>query len=59
MPDFFSYLRTLLLEIFLWLMLLYENLSRYAGINVIESMVDNRSLSTDETTYSRDELSFQ
>ena len=56
MPDFFSYLRTLLLEIFLWLMLLYENLSRYAGI---ESMVDNRSLSTDETTYSRDELSFQ
>ena len=59
MPDFFTYLRTLLLEIFLWLMLLYENLSRYAGINVIESMVDNRSLSTDETTYSRDELSFQ
>ena len=47
------------MEIFLWLMLLYENLSRYAGINVIESMVDNRSLSTDETTYSRDELSFQ
>ena len=35
MPDFFSDLRTLLLEIVLWSKLLYGNLSTYAGINFI------------------------
>ena len=57
MPDFF-YLRALLLEIVSWSKLLYGNLSRYAGINIIENMVDNRSLSTDEITISYAELSF-
>ena len=58
MPDFFSYLRTLLLEIVLWSKLLYGHLSRYAGINTIENMFDNRSLSTDEITNSHAELYF-
>ena len=58
MPNFFSYLRTLLLGIVLWSKLLYRNLSRYAGINIIENMVDDRSLSTDEITNSHTELYF-
>ena len=33
-------------------------MSRYAGINIVENMVDNRSLSTDEITNSYAELSF-
>ena len=57
MPDLF-YLRALLLKIILWSKLLYGNLSGYAGINIIENMVDNRSLSTDEITNSYAELSF-
>ena len=57
MPDFF-YLRVLLLEIVLWSKLFYGNFSGYAGINIIENMVDNRSLSTDEITNSYAELSF-
>ena len=58
MPDFFSYLKALLLEIVLWSKLFYGNLSRYAGINIIEYMVDNRSLSTDQITNSHAELYF-
>ena len=41
----------------LWAKLLYGNLSRYAGINIIENMVDNRPLS-DEITNSHAELYF-
>ena len=41
----------------LWAKLLYGNLSRYAGINIIENMVDNRPLS-DEITNSVAELYF-
>ena len=39
MPDFYA---TLLLEIVLWSKLLYGSLNRYAGIHIIENMVDNR-----------------
>ena len=49
-------MRTLFLEIVLWSKLLHGNLSRYAGINIIENMVDSRSLSTDEITNSHAEL---
>ena len=58
MPDFFSYLRTLFLEIVLRSKLLYENLSKYAGINTIENMVHNKSLSTGEIADSHAELYF-
>ena len=58
MPDIFSYLRALLLEIVLWSKLLYGNLSRYAGIHIIENMIDNRKLSTDKITNSHAELCF-
>ena len=37
MPDFFLHFLTLLLEIDLWSKLLYGNLSRYAGIHIIEN----------------------
>ena len=59
-PDYFSFLRTLLLEIFgvLWPKLLHENLSRYTGIHIIENMVDNKKLSADEITNSHAELYF-
>ena len=40
---FFSYLGALLLKTVLWSKLLYGNLSRNAGINNIENVVDNRS----------------
>ena len=55
---FFSYLGALTLKIVLGAKLLYGNLSRYAGINIIENMVDNRSLSTDEITNSHAGLCF-
>ena len=57
MQDFF-YLTALLLEIVLWSKLLYGHLSRYARINIIENMVDNKSLSADELTNSHVELFF-
>ena len=53
MPDFFSYLKVLFLS-----KLLYENLSRYAGIHITENMVGNRKLSTGEITHSYAELYF-
>ena len=55
---FFSYLGTRLLEIVLRSKLLYGNMSRYAGINITENMVDNRSLSINETTNFQAELYF-
>ena len=59
MSDFFSYLRVLLLKIVLWSKLLYGNCGRNARINIIENMVDSRSLSTDEITNFHAELYFQ
>ena len=47
---FFSCLGALLLKIALWSKLFYESLSRYAEINIIDYMVDTRSLSSDEIT---------
>ena len=55
----FSYLRALLLKIVLWSKLLYGTLSRDAGINIIENMVDKRSLPTHKITNSHAELCFQ
>ena len=41
--QIFFYLEALLLKIVLWSKLLYGNLNRNAGMNIIENMVDNRS----------------